>query len=273
MEALSPRRPLLADGSVALATLGLPVSLLLATGLGAGLMAYAGCQHTSPTLGFAGGGLAVLSAGGLCASLVGNLLRARRSRKLADRISVEVPDEERLAVIGRLALRLGVPVPTLRAVVLDAPLAFSVLDTPPSIVVSTWTFDHLDDREWEALVAHELAHMRRGDRLYRWFGSLFWRAVQGVPGARGAWQQLDTAMEDAADRAASEVLGNDEALSSARRKFLEAEGANAPADKLIKALEPTPLPLQLAIASLGLVATLPLLPFVIVPLCMRFCGI
>jgi Zn-dependent protease with chaperone function len=269
--AVSPRRVLLAQGSVALAALGLPVSLLLATGLGVGMMAYAGCQHTSPTLGIVGSVVALASAGGLSSSLVGNLLRARRSRRLADKASVEVDDPERLAVIERLAHRLGVSVPSLRAVVLDAPLAFSVLDNPSSIVVSTWTFERLDDREWEALVAHELAHMRRGDRLYRWFGSLFWRAVRGVPGAHGAWQQLDTAMEEEADRSAGELLGTDEALRSARQKFIDA-GSQAPDPALAKALAPPAMPMQLAIAGLGLVAALPLVPFVAVPLCMRLCS-
>lgn len=271
MEATSPRRPLLAEGSAALAALGLPASLLLATGLGAGMMAYAGCQHTSPTLGLAGGGMAMLSAGGLSTSLVGNLLRARRSRRLADQASVPVDDPARLEVIERLAKKLGVPVPSLRAVVLDAPLAFGVLDHPASIVVSTWTFDQLDDAEWEALVAHELAHMRRGDRLYRWLGSLFWRAIKGVPGAHGAWQKLDSAMEEAADRSAFEVLGSDAALRSARRKFTGGPPlAEAPA--LAQAFAPAPVPLQLAIAGLGLVAALPFVPFVVVPLCMRLCS-
>ncbi|MBO9541431.1 M48 family metalloprotease [bacterium] len=273
MTVASSRQELTARGGMALAALGLPASLILAAGFGLVLMAVAGCRHMSLELGVTGGSLALLAVGGLASSFLGNLVRARRARNLADQVSIEVEDEERLRVVTRLAARLGVPAPSLRAVVSDAPYAFGVLDRPPCIVVSTWVFDHLTDPEWEALVAHELAHMRREDRLFRWLGSLFWRSLKGMPGAHRTWQQLDTAMEDAADRAAGELLGDEAALASARRKFLAAEGTGTPPAQLLKALAPAPLPVQLALASLGVVATLPLLPLVVVPLCMSFCGV
>lgn len=261
------------EGSMALATLGLPIALLLSSGMGVAMMAYGGCRHTSPTLGIVGGGLAVLSAGGCLTSFLGNWLRARRSRRLADQISIEVDDEERLEPMRRLAAKLNVPVPSLRAVVQETPLAFSLLDRSPSIVVSTWVFDQLTDDEWEALMAHELAHMRQGDRLYRWLGSLLQRILKGAPGTHQAWQRLDSAMEEAADRAAIDLLGTDAALASARRKFLEAGGSAPPDSHLIKALAPSSLRLRLALVGLGCVAALPLLPFLVVPYCVWLCSL
>lgn len=272
MPALSSTHGLLVRGSVPLAALSLPVALLLSTGLGVAMMAANACRLTTPIQGIVGGGIAVMSVGGLCSSLLGNWIRARRARSRADQISLEVEDEERLETLRRLSASLGVPVPSLRAVVTDQPLAFSLLDGQPSLIVSTWAFDHLEEDEWEALVAHELAHMRQGDRLYRYLGSLFQRVIKGVPWAHQAWHSLDTAMEEAADRAAIEILGSDSALVSARRKFVGGTEAAEPNPPLMSALAPTSFPLQLALACLGGVAALPLLPFVVVPLCLQLCS-
>jgi beta-lactamase regulating signal transducer with metallopeptidase domain len=213
----------------------------------------------------------MLSLGGLASSMVANLVRSRRSRRLAETASVEVDDEERLQVLDQLAGRFNVPVPGLRAIALDQPVAFGLLGKPPSIVVSTWTFDHLSEAEWKALVAHELAHMRRPDRLYRWIGSWLWRAHRGVPGFLQAWNQLDSTMEEAADRAAIAILGDDGALRSARQKFHAFTGTPLPPS--LNLLTPPTWVRQLAVVGLGLVATLPLLPLVVVPLCLWVCSL
>ena len=160
--------------------------------------------------------------------------------------------------------------PALRAVVHEAPLAFCVMSREPAIVVSTWVFDRLSDAEFEAVVAHELAHLRPGDRAVRWAGAWVREALKRTPGIHRAWQRLDDANEDAADRAAIALLGDDTALVAARRKFRAAQGA--PDDALTQALAPWSAPRQWAIAALGLVASLPLVPFVVVPLCTAICA-
>lgn len=205
------------------------------------------------------------------AGMGGNLYRAQRARRLAETASLAIDDPERLETIQRMAEKLDAPTPELRAIPLDSPLAFGVLGSRPALVVSTWVFDHLDETEWEALVAHELAHMRRDDRLMRWLGSGFFEALKGMPGAKGAWDRLEAALEDAADHAAVNALGDDEALRSARRKFLSAEDNDD--HGWHRVLARPSLSYQLALASIGIVASLPLLPFIVVPLCVSFCAI
>ncbi len=222
---------------LALATLGLPLSLVFSIGFGFALMVLAGCEHLAQPFGLVGGSLATVSVGVLVTSLGANAWRSFTSVRQVDKISIEVDDEERLEVIADLAARLNVRVPTLRVVLLDTPLAFSVLGSKGSVVVSTWVFDHLTDSEFEALMAHELAHMRQRDRMVRWMGAWLWKAVRGVPGIKQAWSDLDTAMEDAADEAAIQLLGNGASLESARRKYLSANG-DIPSHPLSKMLKP-----------------------------------
>jgi Zn-dependent protease with chaperone function len=249
----------------ALASLSLPVSLLIALGLGVAMMGIADCAHVSPVVAKAAATILTIAAGALLTSFGGNLIRARRSRRLAEAASVEVEDPDRLADVERLANAMGVPAPTLLAVISDRPLAVSLLGRRPAILVSTWVFDHLTQGEWQAVIAHELAHQRPDDMAVRWLGTWLLGAGRRVPGFQAAWSRLDVATEEAADRAAIDVLGSETDLQSARRKFGDAGGASAQ-------LVWTPLRHQLAIAALGAVISLPLVPFVAVPVCMYVCA-
>lgn len=271
MTAGGARQDLTARGAASLALLGLPISALLSLGIGVGFMALAGCSHLSPSWATVGASLVVVSAGAMISSLAGNLWRARRARCLAEQASIAIDDPERLSILQRLADQLGTPTPELRAIPLDSPLAFGVLGARPSLVVSTWVFEQLTEAEWEALVAHEIAHMRRDDQAMRWLGSGLFEALKGLPGTRGAWDRLETAMEAAADHAVVTTLGSEQALVSARRKFLDAEGKDDGGWHQVIA-RPT-RSYQLALACLGMVAALPLLPFVVVPLCVSLCGV
>lgn len=269
--ALTARQDLTARGAVSLALLGLPVSLLITLGLGLLIMAWAGCTHLSASWMVVGASMVVLSAGALIGGMVGNRHRAHRARRLAESASLPVEDPERLAEVRDLAERLGAPMPELRAIPIDTPLAFGVLGRRPALVVSTWLFDHLDADEWRALVVHELAHMRGDDRVMRWVGSGFFESLKGVPGAKGAWDRLEAAMEEAADQAVIRLLGRDDALRTARSKFLAAQGTDDQGWHQI--LARPPLNYQLAMASIGLVLSLPLLPLVVVPLCVNLCTV
>ncbi len=270
-DARTAREDLTARGAASLAVLGLPLSLLLTFGTGLAVMAWAGCTHLSASWMVIGSSMAVLSLGALIAGLTGNVLRAQRAHKLSEAASLPIDDPARLDTLTRLAGALGTPVPELRALPLATPLAFGVLGRKPALVVSTWVFDQLDDAEWEALVAHELAHMRGDDRTMRWWGAGFFQSVKAVPGVKGAWDRLEAAMEEAADHAAVMALGNDQALRTARSKFLSAQGADG--DGWHGILRRPSLSYQLALASIGVVASLPLLPFVVVPLCVSLCAV
>jgi Zn-dependent protease with chaperone function len=246
------------------------MSLLLAGSLGIGLMTWAGCVHMSPTALPLGVAVFLTAVGALSSSFVAGCRHCQRTRRLVEQASVVVEDDERLETVTRLAGHMGLPAPGLRAIVSDRPLALSLLGRKPIIVVSTWVFDHLSPHEWEAVVAHELAHARRTDRWVRWAGTCIRDALSRLPGCHQAWQRLDSASEAAADTAAAALLGNDAALCSARQKFVSLAGG--PKEGILHQLRPRSNRQRFAVAALGAVAALPLLPLIVVPLCLRLCA-
>lgn len=254
-----------------LALLGLPLSLLLAVGTGLLLMGLADCRHLPHGAGVLGVSMAVVAAGALGTSVLANLWRARRSARLAEAASVPVEAGDVIETLRVLASTLGVPAPSLRVLASEQPLAFCVLGRTPTLVISSWVLATLTESEREALLAHELAHLRTADRLLRWWGSGLWRATRGIPGLTSAWHTLDLAMEDRADSAAMAALGTEHPLRSARQKFLGAANGALPAD-MRRALTPWPLGHRLAMASLGGVLAMPLLPLLLVPLCTTWCA-
>ena len=255
-----------------LAALAVPFCVALSIGLGLGLMGWIGCTHLSPTLGGVGASVAVVLFAALVASLVANVRQARKAIGLAARVSSDLDDPDRLADVAQVARALGMKPPTLRVVTLPAPMAFSLLAPVPAVVVSSWLLEHLDAPEWRAVVAHELAHLRDGDRLVRWTGCWLLGASRLIPGSQAAWRRLEAATEAIADEAAEFVVGDPAALASARRKFGDAGApGGSPAD-LAKAMAPASRSHQMAAASIGLVLSLPLVPFVLVPLCAMVCA-
>lgn len=255
----------------ALAALAMPISLGLTFAFGTALMGWSGCHYLSPSATVIAAAGTIVLLGAMTASVIANVCRARRARALAEQASVEVDDPERLDQVSVLAGKIGIRPPALRAVILEAPVAFAVMTSKPTIIVSTWTFDKLDDHEWQAVIAHELAHLRRGDRLARWVGCWLLRSCSLLPGARSAWERLDAATEAEADRVAEAAIGDAHALTSARQKFASACEPAATESAMARLLEPWPVTAHVAVAGLGVVAVLPLLPFVVVPLCMHFC--
>lgn len=149
--------------------------------------------------------------------------------------------------LERLCMQADVAVPTLRLVEDPTPEAFTVgSGSSASVVVSTGLVDLLSDRELEAILAHEVAHLANGDtrlmayalapvvhvdetadtetgggpdvgdRFLVWYGQ---RAV-GL---------LSRGREWAADAAGAELCGDPAALASALRKI---EGSETPDEDL-----------------------------------------
>ncbi|WP_202935039.1 M48 family metalloprotease [Halorussus amylolyticus] len=150
----------------------------------------------------------------------------------------------------RVAAQLDVPAPTIAVSERDAPEALAVGFRPSNVhlVVSLGTLDALDsNEELEAVLAHELAHVRNRDAMVMTVVSLpviladglgsriaeteevGWAAIVIIPLAflsTVAWAvgrtisaRLSRARERAADRAAAEVTGSPAALASALERL------------------------------------------------------
>lgn len=75
-------------------------------------------------------------------------------------------------------------------VVTDRPLALACGLRNPTILLSTWIVEHLDRRELEAVLAHELAPVARRDYLMGWLATMLRDAFFYLPTSWIAHRQL-----------------------------------------------------------------------------------
>src|SRR5438876_1707896 len=120
------------------------------------------------------------------------------------------------------AERVGLPPPVFRVLPSDSPLAVAGGLRQPSVVLSTWLFDHLDPHELESVVTHELAHLARRDYLARWLGRVLRDATIYLPGAWYALRVLEADEELSADALAVSATGRPLAMASALGKVWRA---------------------------------------------------
>lgn len=120
----------------------------------------------------------------------------------------------------------------------EQPLAFTCGIFRPMIILSTWMIDHLDRRELEAVLAHEMEHVARRDYLVVWLSLVLRDAFFYLPTCHIAYRQLQHEKELACDDMTVRVTRRPLALASALAKvwqnvvaeprFLAAFGAAQP---------------------------------------------
>jgi hypothetical protein len=95
------------------------------------------------------------------------------------------------------------------------PLAFTYGIRQPSLLISTWMLDHLDTHELEAVLAHEIAHVARGDSLFAWVATILRDAFFYLPTSRAAYALVRQDRELASDDLAAGATRRPLALASA----------------------------------------------------------
>lgn len=203
---------------VQLLVLAAPV-FSLAVGLG-GLAHFAGhvCFIGAPPWDYALGlalplGMGAVALGGLALGLVRLALLGRIFTHRG------IPAHPELqAIADHLAAQLGAPRPRVLLCPLERPLALAGGLWWPTILLSTWTLDHLDRRELEAVLAHELGHIGRRDYLAVWLATVLRDAFCYLPTSWAAYRQLQREKELACDDLAVRVTRRPLALASALAK-------------------------------------------------------
>lgn len=116
-----------------------------------------------------------------------------------------------------------------RLVLADRPLALTCGLRSPTILLSTWIVEHLDRRELEAVLAHELAHVARRDYLMGWLTTMLRDAFFYLPTSWIAYRQLQQEKELACDDFTVSVTQQPLALASALAKvWLQVVGEPVP---------------------------------------------
>ena len=100
----------------------------------------------------------------------------------------------------------------------NKPLAFTSGIFRPTIVLSTWMLEHLDERELEAVLIHELEHVARHDYLVVWLSLVLRDAFFYFPTCHTAYRQLQHEKELACDDLVVAITQRPLALASALAK-------------------------------------------------------
>jgi hypothetical protein len=126
------------------------------------------------------------------------------------------PDLQSLA--DHLAERLGATRTQVRLCGYDRPLALTCGVFRPTILLSTWMVGHLDRRELEAVLAHELQHVARRDYPVMWLATVLRDAFFYLPTSWAAYRQLSHEKELVCDDLAAGSTHRPLALASALAK-------------------------------------------------------
>lgn len=126
------------------------------------------------------------------------------------------------AIIDDLLPGRRLPTPRLLLCAHDQPLAFVCGVWRPTVLLSTWMIEHLDRRELEAVLAHELAHVARRDYPLGWVATVLRDAFCYLPTSGAVYRQLQREQELACDDLAVGVTARPLALAGALAKVWHA---------------------------------------------------
>lgn len=172
--------------------------------------------------------LAVLPTAVAAGALVLGTARLILMWRVVSRRGVLAP-KALLSRAARLATCLGVRAPHVYVCALDQPLALTYGVLRPTVVLSRWMVEHLDARELDAVLAHELAHAARHDFVVLWIASVLRDAFFYLPASRAAYRLLrdekELACDDLAIATTRRPLGLASALAKVWHEATTAPGA------------------------------------------------
>jgi len=157
--------------------------------------------------------LGVIAFGALCLGIVRLVLMTRLVSHCA--LCTDPELQELANSLARRVRRASTPV---RLSPSDRPLALTCGLSKPTIVLSTWMVEHLDQRELEAVLVHELEHVARHDYLIIWLATVLRDAFFYLPTSWVAYRQFQQEKELACDDLVVHVTGRPLALASALTK-------------------------------------------------------
>jgi len=164
------------------------------------------------------GGVLLLMMGGIALGALGmGIARLVLMARLVSRRALFINPELQMLADG-LAQQFGGAPPRVRLYPSDRPLALTCGFRKPIILLSSWMVAHLDRRELEAVLVHELEHVARHDYLVIWVATILRDAFFYLPTSWIAYRQLQHEKELACDDFTVGVTQRPLALASALTK-------------------------------------------------------
>lgn len=211
------------DGRVGLLMLMTPVmaAVIALTGLKDVIMQACALAAASWMALFAAGIVAFLAM-----TTVGALVGLGRLALVSHRLMRGVrPDDALERRVVRLAQTMNVRPARVFVTACDQPVAHVWGLWRPKLVISTWMLRNLDDAELDAVIAHELSHVKRHDVLTLGLTSVTRDAFFYLPASHVALRAIRRAIEASADEWAVRSTGNALGLASALAKVWKAAAA------------------------------------------------
>ncbi|HEY4387664.1 MAG TPA: M56 family metallopeptidase [Ktedonobacteraceae bacterium] len=137
-------------------------------------------------------------------------------------------DPQLQAQVDRWAQLRGIAPVAIRICAEMRPLALTYGIRRPEILLSRWMLAHLDKRELEAVITHELMHIARHDYLVNWIATMLRDAFFYLPTSRRAYQQFRKEKEIVCDDLVVAATHRPLALASALTKVWLYEGEQPP---------------------------------------------
>lgn len=122
------------------------------------------------------------------------------------------------ARVKRFTSKHGIASVRLHVVSSPHPLSLTYGLWHPTLVVSTWMAEHLDQEELEAVLTHEIAHIRRADYRRNWIALLLRDAFFYLPSVRSTYHHLQQERELACDDLVTQMTHRPLVLASALTK-------------------------------------------------------
>lgn len=184
-------------------------------------MALTGCLMFTTTDGIATVGLMAVVTALLIVASVRESLRVVATRRRLVGVAHPMPPGAFPVPLEALSRQLGVKPPLVFFLGLDRPVAAVAGVARPVLFISRWMLENLSSEELEALVAHEIAHLKHADNLIAWLDVILLRAFAFIPPVRRAWVESLAEREEAADARAVQLTKRPLDLASALVKVAE----------------------------------------------------
>lgn len=204
-----------------------PLLALVLSGGWSAQMALTGCLMFTTADGIGTLLLMAAMAGTLIVAAWRESWRIGQARRQLEAIAQPLAEGALPVSLEGIASRLGVHAPQVRLLPLDRPFASVAGVRKPTLYLSRWTLA-LPGDQLEALLAHELAHLRHHDNLIAWLDVVLLRTFGFLPPLGRAWHESLAEREEAADAQAAAATGAPLALASALLAVAEAGPAALP---------------------------------------------
>jgi Zn-dependent protease with chaperone function len=151
------------------------------------------------------------------------LLRSLSPRVVLGKVkNLSLPSAEIRKPFAVLRRRMGVPNAALRLCKIDVPISFALDAKKPLVIVSENLLSLLKRDELEAVMAHELAHIKNSDTVLKAFVTAYRAALPHDPIIRLVEAAFHREREMVADETAVNITGKPLSLASALLKIYEA---------------------------------------------------